>query len=79
MQEESPPRYETLPVNKPDPGYENVTPTDQRFTPPVQESIEMEDIVSTSQVRMVPGHTEEHVSIDVVVNQSLCCIIILCD
>ena len=81
MQEESPPRYETLPVNSPDSGYEYIALTshNQSFTVPVQVSIETEDTVSTGQVKMEPDHTEEHVSIDVVVNQSLCCIIVLCD
>ena len=79
MQEESPPRYETLPLNTPGSAYENValTSINQSFTMPVQESIEIEAIVSPSQIQMEPDHTEEHVSIDVVVYLS--CVIILCD
>ena len=55
------PNYETLLVNKPDPGYEDVTLTSHNQTE------ETEDIVSTSLVLMEAYHIVEHVSIAAVI------------
>ena len=67
MQEESPPQCEALPVNNSESRYECIALASHNQSPtvPVQEYVEIEDIVSTSQVQMEPDHTEEHVSIDV--------------